>query len=123
MNTLLRLGQLYRLALVTTRECADVTLFLEQNGLSGGLFDLVVVREDVRNILPHIDPLQRTAVLLGVSTRNMLLVSDTDVGLRAGCAAGDGNGRCAQRHSPPRRPARRRHTAATDGRPVALPVT
>ena len=65
----------------------DVTLFLEQNGLSGGLFDLVVVREDVRNILPHIDPLQRTAVLLGVSTRNMLLVSDTDVGLRAGRAA------------------------------------
>jgi beta-phosphoglucomutase-like phosphatase (HAD superfamily) len=41
----------------------------------------------VRNILPHVDPLQRIAVLLGVDTSKMLLVSDTDVGLRAGRAA------------------------------------
>jgi predicted PurR-regulated permease PerM/beta-phosphoglucomutase-like phosphatase (HAD superfamily) len=86
-ETLIRLGHSYRLALVSTRERAEVNTFLERNTLHTGVFDLVVAREDVRNILPHVDPLQRIAVLLGVSTSNMLLVSDTDVGLRAGRAA------------------------------------
>lgn len=87
LETLTRLAPSYRLALVTTRERATVADFLERNSLNGSIFDLVVAREDVRNILPHIDPLQRTAVLLGISTSNMLLVSDTEVGLRAGRAA------------------------------------
>jgi len=86
-ETLARLAHSYRLALVTTRERADVAQFLDQNNLNGNFFDLVIGREDVRNILPHADPLHRAAVLLGVSTSNMLLVSDTDVGLRAGRAA------------------------------------
>lgn len=87
LETLNRLAPAYRLAMVTTRERATIAEFLERNSLNGSLFDLVVAREDVRNILPHIDPLQRTAVLLGINTSNMLLVSDTEVGLRAGRAA------------------------------------
>jgi predicted PurR-regulated permease PerM/phosphoglycolate phosphatase-like HAD superfamily hydrolase len=86
-ETLMALSRSYRLALVSTRRREELTTFLERNDLNSGLFDLVVAREDVRNILPHVDPLQRIAVLLGVDTSKMLLVSDTDVGLRAGRAA------------------------------------
>lgn len=82
-----RISAVYRLGLVTTRNQADVQRFLHANFLDTGIFDAVVAREDVRNTLPHVDPLTRIASLLGVQPSQMLVVSDTDANLRAARAA------------------------------------
>jgi HAD superfamily hydrolase (TIGR01509 family) len=81
------LADRYRLALVSSRDRADVEHFLAQNNLTNGLFRTVVTRDDVKNILPHPESLTRALAHLGVVPAETLVVGDTDVSLRAGRAA------------------------------------
>jgi beta-phosphoglucomutase-like phosphatase (HAD superfamily) len=87
-NTMFHLANRYRLALVSTRDRAAVDQFIEREHLDSNLFGLVLAREDVRNTLPHVEPLMRVANAFGLEAGQLLVVSDTDVGLRAGRAAG-----------------------------------
>jgi predicted PurR-regulated permease PerM/beta-phosphoglucomutase-like phosphatase (HAD superfamily) len=81
------LADRYRLALVTSRDRADVEQFLALNNLGNGVFRTVVTRDDVKNILPHPEPLTKALSHLGVIPTETLVVGDTDVSLRAGRAA------------------------------------
>lgn len=80
------LADRYRLGLVTARNRTTVGQFLARCGLDDGLFCSVVAREDVRNILPHSEPLTKALPHLGVLPAQVLLVGDTDASLRAGRA-------------------------------------
>jgi phosphoglycolate phosphatase-like HAD superfamily hydrolase len=82
-----RLSSVYKLGLVSTRMRPDVHGALIRSGLDQGVFDVIVSREDARNIQPSIDPLQKIAAVLQVAPEHMLIVSDTDVGLRSARAA------------------------------------
>lgn len=82
-----RFAPIYRLALVSTRQREDVNHFLETARLNDGIFEAVIVRQDVRNILPHADALMKVAQEFNLAPNQILIVSDTDVGLRAGRAA------------------------------------
>jgi predicted PurR-regulated permease PerM/beta-phosphoglucomutase-like phosphatase (HAD superfamily) len=81
------LADRYRLALVSSRDRAAVEHFLAQNNLDNGVFRTVVTRDDVRNILPHPEPLTKALAHLGVIPAETLVVGDTDASLRAGRAA------------------------------------
>ena len=52
------------------------------------LFESIVAREDVRNLLPYNEPVQALAERLGLPLESILVVSDTDSNLRAGRASG-----------------------------------
>ncbi len=52
------------------------------------LFQSIVAREDVRNLLPYNEPVQASAQRLGLPLASILVVSDTDSNLRAGRASG-----------------------------------
>lgn len=86
--TLHRLAYTYRLALISARDRRSVQSFLETADLNNGLFDAVIVREDVRNLLPHSEGLIAVSSLLQVPPEQILIVSDTDTNLRAGRAMG-----------------------------------
>jgi HAD superfamily hydrolase (TIGR01509 family) len=77
----------YRLALVSSRSRAEVMGFLRRSHLDDGTFSAVLAREDVHNILPHVDPLLKVTQLFGVQPNQVLVVSDSDVGLRSARAA------------------------------------
>ena len=85
---LYRIASLYQVGLVSTRMRTDVSTILVNSGVDYGIFDAVVTREDVKNIQPSVDPLQRMATLLHIVPEKMLIVSDTDAGLRSARAAG-----------------------------------
>lgn len=85
--TLTRISRTYRLALISSRGRDEVESFLVRSNLNSGLFDTVLAREDVKNILPHVDPLTRVASQFGIGPHHMLVVSDSEVGLRAARAA------------------------------------
>lgn len=76
----------YQLALVSTRSRLTVENFLQSYNLGNGLFDSVVTREDVRNLLPHNEGLLKAANQLELQASALLVVSDTDVNLRSGRA-------------------------------------
>jgi predicted PurR-regulated permease PerM/beta-phosphoglucomutase-like phosphatase (HAD superfamily) len=84
---LLVLAQKYRLAAVSTRDRQSVESFLERADLRNGVFDILLAREDVRNILPHTDALAQVVSQFELTPNRVLVVSDTDVGLRGGRAA------------------------------------
>lgn len=86
--TLHRLAYTYRLALISARDRRSVQSFLETADLNQGLFDATIVREDVRNLLPHSEGLIAISTLLQVPPEQILIVSDTDTNLRAGRAMG-----------------------------------
>ncbi len=78
-----RLSSLYKLAVVSTRLRAEVDEVLGRSTIAPHTFDAIIAREDVKNILPSVDPLQKAASLLQVQPGHMLVVSDTEVGLRS----------------------------------------
>lgn len=86
--TLHRLAYTYRLALISARDGRSVDSFLETADLNNELFAAVIVREDVRSLLPHGEGLLAASVRLQLSPDQILLVSDTDTNLRAGRAMG-----------------------------------
>jgi len=82
-----RLSSVYKLGLVSTRMQPEVNGTLIRSGVDQGVFDAIVTREESKNIQPSVDPLQKIATLLRVAPEHMLIVSDTDVGLRSARAA------------------------------------
>jgi predicted PurR-regulated permease PerM/phosphoglycolate phosphatase-like HAD superfamily hydrolase len=78
-----KLAQQYRLALITTRSRKTVARFLECAGFPANLFAAVVTGDDVRNLLPHSEGLVATAERLGLAPGQLLVVSDTELNLRA----------------------------------------
>lgn len=86
--TLRRLSYTYRLALISARDRRSVQSFLSAADLDETLFDFVIVREDVRNLLPHSEGLLALSELLQIAPDQILIVSDTDTNLRAGRAMG-----------------------------------
>jgi len=84
-ETLRELAGRYQLGLVSTRDCDAVEKFLAHAGLAD-LFDVVVGREDVRNLLPHSESLLVLATRLNVDPNHILILSDTEINLRAGRA-------------------------------------
>jgi phosphoglycolate phosphatase len=81
------LAQRYRLAVVTTRGREDAQAFLRQHGL-GGMFDLVVTREDTWRLKPHPAPIRQAAERLGVPPEGCVMVGDTTVDVRSARRAG-----------------------------------
>ncbi|MEZ4870433.1 MAG: AI-2E family transporter [Caldilineaceae bacterium] len=88
--TLQYLRRHYQLALVSTRDRHSIHKFLMETGLDDGIFQLVVTREDVRNLLPHSESLHLLTEQLQLNPDQILIVSDTDVNLRSGRAMGMG---------------------------------
>ena len=86
-ETLSVLSTQYQLALFSTRERSDVELGLANAGFDISIFDAVIVLDDVRNIVPHSEPLLSAANQLQVNVNNLLVVSDTDSNLRSASAA------------------------------------
>lgn len=86
-DAIMRFSTLYRVGLISSRPRAEVLAFLQRVRLDSGVFDAVVAREDVKNILPQVDPLLKCVALLGIRPDQALVVSDSDVGLRAARAA------------------------------------
>jgi phosphoglycolate phosphatase len=83
ITALPKLAHQYRLALITTRSQKTVARFLECAGFPANLFAAVVTGDDVRNLLPHSEGLVAAADRLGVAPGQLLLVSDTELNLRA----------------------------------------
>lgn len=86
--SLQRLAYSYRLALITARDRRSLSIFLSNADLNDKLFEFVIVREDVRNLLPHSEGLLALTALLQIPPAQILVVSDTDTNLRAGRAMG-----------------------------------
>ena len=86
-DALAELAPNYRLGLISTRNRFVVNQFLNRSGLNGGLFDSIVVREDVRNLLPHVEGVMTISEEWQTPPNTMLIVSDTDANLRSGHAA------------------------------------
>lgn len=78
----------YRLALVSTRERGTIEAILERTGLADNLFETVVGREDVRNLVPNSEAFVVSSEAMGLDLEHVLVVSDTDPILRSGSAAG-----------------------------------
>jgi predicted PurR-regulated permease PerM/phosphoglycolate phosphatase-like HAD superfamily hydrolase len=86
--TLSHLAGRYPLALISTREHSAVQRFLLCVGLEPTLFTVIVTAESVRNLLPHSEGLGLIAEQLRLEPNQLLMVSDTDVNLRAARAMG-----------------------------------
>ncbi|MDH7488441.1 MAG: AI-2E family transporter [Anaerolineae bacterium] len=82
-----RLGQRYRLGVVTTRDREAAHAFLRQIGFDGR-FEVVITREDVRRLKPHPQPVQKAAEALGLTPSQVVMVGDTSLDIRSAKAAG-----------------------------------
>jgi predicted PurR-regulated permease PerM/phosphoglycolate phosphatase-like HAD superfamily hydrolase len=78
-----RLAPHYQLALITTRDRQSVERFLARHALQDGLFATVLTHEESRNLLPHGEGLLTIARRLQLQPNQLLMVSDSDVNLRA----------------------------------------
>ena len=85
---LTNLARQYHLALITARDDRSVRYFLHEQGFAETFFRAVATRSGVRNLLPHSEGLLYLSEQLGVSPEQMLVISDSDVNLRAGRAMG-----------------------------------
>lgn len=81
--TLQQLTNFYRCALISMREPEEVAQFLRRAELDQGIFEVVLTRAEVRNLLPRSEGLGVIAERLGLQPNQLLMVSDTDVNLRA----------------------------------------
>ncbi|MCB0079906.1 MAG: AI-2E family transporter, partial [Caldilineaceae bacterium] len=92
LQTLTHLQHHYRLTLITARDQRSLQLFLRASNLNPNvnlpLFETVVTRQDVRNLLPHSEGLAFLAEQLQLEPEQLLVVSDSDVNLRAARAMG-----------------------------------
>ena len=87
-DMLLQLQREYSLALVTTRSQSAIDELSRTSGLNQELFNIVVTRENVRNLLPHSEALILAAETIGVELHSVLVISDSDPILRVAAAAG-----------------------------------
>ena len=87
LSSIKTLSQQYDLAVVTTRNRADLLAFLLEFDLEGD-FKAVVTRQDVRRLKPHPEPIRKAAERLGCSPEQCIVVGDTTVDVKAGKRAG-----------------------------------
>ncbi len=88
LPTLTELSSSYQLALITARDKQSLRSFFQANWIDETLFQTLVTRDDVRNLLPHSQGLIYLAQQLALEPEQILVVSDSDVNLRAGRAMG-----------------------------------
>ncbi len=88
LTVLERLAPHYRLALITARDRHSLQLFCRRTGIDETLFQTIVTRQDVRNLLPHSEGLTLIAEQLQMEPEQFLVASDSDVNLRTGRAMG-----------------------------------
>lgn len=81
--TLSRLAQGYRLALISARDRQSVDQFMCKAGLDPAMFAVILTCEEMRNLLPHSEGLTTITTRLALLPNQILMVSDTDVNLRA----------------------------------------
>lgn len=86
--TLDQLAATYPLALISARDDHSLRYFFQASQLDPSLFCRIVTRENVRNLLPHSDGLIFLTEELDIPPEQILIVSDSDVNLRAGRAMG-----------------------------------
>ena len=86
-EVLCTLARKYKLVLVSTRPRPEINEFLVAADLQHEPFDLVIAREDVRNLLPRGEALLLVASRLNLAPDTILVVSDTDTNLRSARAA------------------------------------
>lgn len=77
----------YRLGVVTTRSRRETEHMLQATGLRA-YFDVIVTRDDTRRLKPHPAPIRLAAKQLGLAPKNVLMVGDTPMDVRAAKAAG-----------------------------------
>lgn len=87
-ETLHYLRTQYKLSLVTTRERQTIQTFLQRYCLHEGIFDAVITRESVRNLVPNSESLMLAAQQMETEPLHTLIVSDGDPILRSGSATG-----------------------------------
>jgi len=87
LELLVTLRRHYPLAVVSARDAATTTAFLDQFGL-GGYFETVVTSQTCRHTKPFPDPVLYAAKKMRVDPTRCLMVGDTTVDIRAGKAAG-----------------------------------
>jgi predicted PurR-regulated permease PerM/beta-phosphoglucomutase-like phosphatase (HAD superfamily) len=87
LEMLAGLARCYPLALVTSRNATDVQTYLKQFDLTG-TFQVVVTRDDLRQLKPHPAPVNLAAKRLGISPTACVLIGDTSLDLRAGRGSG-----------------------------------
>jgi phosphoglycolate phosphatase-like HAD superfamily hydrolase len=85
---LLTLSHSYRLALITSRTCDEVQTFLRENGLSEQLYSAVITRDDVRTFAPESEAIRKTLEKLQIEADQLLMISDSEMNLRAAQAVG-----------------------------------
>jgi len=78
----------YPLALISARDDHSLRHFFQASQLEPSLFSKVATRDNVRNLLPHSEGLRFLAEALDIDPEQILIVSDSDVNLRAGRAMG-----------------------------------
>jgi HAD superfamily hydrolase (TIGR01509 family) len=88
LPTLNQLRTSYQLALITVRDQPSLQYFLQATWIDASLFHTIATRDDVRNLLPHSQGLLYLAQQLALAPEQILVVSDSDVNLRAGRAMG-----------------------------------
>ena len=87
-STLHYLQSEYKLALVSTRERCAVEKILQRNHLDPNIFQAIMTRENVRNLVPNNEAFVAATELMDLEVENVLVVSDSDPFLRSGSATG-----------------------------------
>ncbi len=87
-TTLHYLQSEYKLALVSTRERCAVEKILQRNHLDPNIFQAIMTRENVRNLVPNNEAFVAATELMDLEVENVLVVSDSDPFLRSGSATG-----------------------------------
>ncbi len=88
ISTLHYLQSEYKLALVSTRERSAVEEILQGNQLDPDIFQAIMTRENVRNLVPNNEAFVAATELMELEVENVLVVSDSDPFLRSGSATG-----------------------------------
>jgi HAD superfamily hydrolase (TIGR01509 family) len=75
------------IAVTTSASRENTLLVLEKAGV-GGLFEVIVSKEDCKNLKPHPEPYLLTAEKLGIDPKFCVVIEDTRLGVQSAKAAG-----------------------------------
>ncbi|MBI1293559.1 AI-2E family transporter [bacterium] len=85
---LLTLSHSYRLVLITSRTCDEVQTFFRENALSEQLYSAVITRDDIHTFAPESEAIRKTLEKLQIEADQLLMISDSEMNLRAAQAVG-----------------------------------
>jgi HAD superfamily hydrolase (TIGR01509 family) len=75
------------IAVTTSASRENTLLVLEKAGI-GGLFEVIVSKEDCKNLKPHPEPYLLTAEKLGINPKFCVVIEDTALGVQSAKEAG-----------------------------------